>query len=60
MAKDRAWRRSLVATLNAMELVADELGLGANIRPFWSAWNVPVRVSHDRWAAFVMARLMSV
>jgi hypothetical protein len=50
----------LVATLNAMELVADELGLGANIRPFWSAWNVPVRVSHDRWAAFVMARLMSV
>jgi hypothetical protein len=49
----------LATTLNAIELVADELGLGAAIEPFQSAWNVHVRVSHDRHAAFVVARLMT-
>jgi hypothetical protein len=53
-------RRSLAATLNAMELVADELGLGAYIEPLRSAWNVPMRVSQGRWTAFVMARLKRV
>jgi hypothetical protein len=34
-------------TLNAMELVAGELGHGAGTEPLWNAWNVLVRVSHD-------------
>jgi hypothetical protein len=53
MAKGRVWRKSLAATLNAIELVADELGLSAAIEPFQSVWNVHVRVSHDWHAAFV-------
>jgi hypothetical protein len=35
----------LAATLNSMELVANELGLGASIEPFRSVWNVPMKVS---------------
>jgi hypothetical protein len=43
-----------------MELMAGELGLGASVEPFQNAWNVHVRVSHDRRAIFVTVRLMSL
>jgi hypothetical protein len=58
IAKGRAWRKSLAATQNAMELVSNELDLSAGVEPFQGTWNVPMRISHDRQAASIATRLM--